>query len=109
MDARTKPAKARHGGRRARPAARPRKPAPARDTDQELLRQLATELRRNDENAERLRLVVKAALAQRCGPSLAEALSGAPDISGPEFDEVFEEIERFRHDPIMMQVRDVDL
>jgi hypothetical protein len=109
MDARTKPAKTRYRGRRARPAVRSRKPASERGDDQALMRELAAGLRRNDENAERLRLVLKAALAQRRGPTFAEAISGAPDISCPEFDEVFEEIERFRHDPIMMQVRDVDL
>ena len=106
MDTRTKPAKTRHRRRRAR-AARPRKAVRARDDDQTLLRQLAAELRRNDENAERLRLVLNTVLAQR-GPTLAEALY-APDISGREFDDVFEEIARFRHDPIMMRVRNVDL
>ena len=107
MDARTKPAKTRYS--RARSRARARKPVGRRGQDQALVRELAAELGRNDENAERLRLVLKAALGQKRGPSLAEVMSAAPDISGPEFDEVFEEIERLRHDPVMMQVRDVDL
>jgi hypothetical protein len=33
----------------------------------------------------------------------------AGSIAGPEFDKVFEEIERFRHQPEMMKVRDIDL
>jgi hypothetical protein len=36
-------------------------------------------------------------------------MASLPDVSGPEFDKVFEEIEKFRHDPVMMRVRDVDL
>jgi hypothetical protein len=36
-------------------------------------------------------------------------MAAGPDISGPEFDEVFEEIERFRRDPVMQKVREVDL
>jgi len=36
-------------------------------------------------------------------------LDSLPDISGPEFDAVFEEIERFRHDPVANKLRDVDL
>jgi hypothetical protein len=39
---------------------------------------------------------------------LAEALH-VPVISGPEFDAVFEEIDRARRDPVMLKVRDVDL
>jgi hypothetical protein len=40
---------------------------------------------------------------------VAEVMDAAPDISGPEFDHIFEEIERFRHSPIAMKVRDIDL
>jgi len=43
-----------------------------------------------------------------CSSDLAEALYD-PALAGPEFDAIFEEIERSRHDPAMMQVRDVDL
>jgi hypothetical protein len=107
MDARTKP-------RRTRRSARPvdkheRAPAPVRDEDAALIRQLVSELRHNDENAERLRAILRAALKERRGPTIAEMLNAGPDISGPEFDAVFEEIERFRHHPVMMQVRDIDL
>ena len=41
--------------------------------------------------------------------TVAEVMRSLPDISGPEFDEVFEEINRFRQHPIIIQVRDVDL
>jgi hypothetical protein len=42
-------------------------------------------------------------------PSIAEVMRSLPDISGPEFDEAFDEIERLREHPIMKQVRDVEL
>ncbi len=79
-----------------------------REQDAALVRRLAAELRRNDSNADRLRFVLRGAIAEHREPTLAEALYD-PIIAGPEFDEVFEEIERFRHDPVMMKVRDVDL
>ncbi len=41
------------------------------------------------------------------GPSIAEVLRSLPNVSGPEFDEAFEEIERLRQHPVMEQVRDV--
>ncbi len=79
-----------------------------REQDAGLVRRLAAELRRNDENADRLRFVLRGAVARHRGPTIAEALYD-PSVAGPEFDEVFEEIERFRHHPVMMKVRDVDL
>ena len=79
-----------------------------REQDAALVRRLAAELRRNDANAERLRLVLRGALAEHRGTRIAEALYD-PVIAGPEFDQVFEEIERFRHQPEMMSVRDIDL
>jgi hypothetical protein len=42
-------------------------------------------------------------------PSIADILRSLPDISGPEFDEVFEEIERLRQHPIIKRVRDIEL
>ena len=42
-------------------------------------------------------------------PTIAEVMTSLPDISGPEFDAIFEDIDRFRHHPVMMKVRDVDL
>lgn len=41
--------------------------------------------------------------------TMADIMLSLPDISGAEFDAAFEQIEAFRHDPIMMQVRDVEL
>ena len=107
MDARTKSHKPRRT--RSSPRASKHMGKVASETDATLVRQLAAELRRGDENAERLRVVLRAALAERRGPTLAEVINAAPDISGPEFDSVFEEIERLRHHPVMMKVRDVDL
>jgi hypothetical protein len=43
------------------------------------------------------------------GPTVAEVIASLPDVSGSEFDKVFEEIEKLRHNPVMMRVRDVDL
>jgi hypothetical protein len=80
-----------------------------REDDALLIQSVAKALRSNDASAERARAALRAAAKQDAGPTIAEALSSFPDISGPEFDEVFEEIERFRHDPIMLQVRAVDL
>ena len=107
MDARSKPAKNRP--KRAGSAARVRKPVHARLPDRALLRKLTDELRRNDENAERLWLVMEAALAKRRGPTIAEVMDAGADISGAEFDSAFEEIERLRHDPVMQKAREVDL
>jgi hypothetical protein len=36
-------------------------------------------------------------------------MASMPDVSGSKFDEVFEEIEKFRHDPVMMRLREIDL
>jgi hypothetical protein len=79
-----------------------------REQDAALIRRLAGELRRKDVNAERLRSVLRGVLAKSRGTNLAEALYD-PAISGPEFDEVFQEIEQFRRSPEMMRVRDIDL
>jgi hypothetical protein len=49
------------------------------------------------------------AVGRNTEPSIADVLRSLPDISGPEFDWVFEEIERLRQHPIMKQVRDVEL
>ncbi|MEA2904324.1 MAG: hypothetical protein QOI12_1711 [Alphaproteobacteria bacterium] len=106
MDARTKAVKAHR--KRLRTRRMKRVEVTVREKDAALVRKLAAALRRDGDNAERLRLVVHAAVHERPrGPTLAEALYD-PVIAGPEFDEVFAEIERFRHDPIMMQLRDND-
>jgi hypothetical protein len=80
-----------------------------REPDAALVRAMAAALRRDDAAARRLRAIVRQAVAQDPEPSVGKVLNSLPDISGPEFDAVFDEIERSRRDPIMMQVRDVDL
>jgi hypothetical protein len=106
MDARTKALKAHR--KRLRTRRMKRVEVTLRERDAALMRKLAAHLRRDDANAQRLRAVLGAAVKEQRGPTVAEMLYD-PAIAGPEFDEVFEEIERFRHHPIMMQVRDVDL
>ena len=106
MDARTKAVKAHR--KRLRTRKMKRVEVTVREEDAALVRKFAAQLRRNDENAQRLRFVLRGAVAEHRGPTIAEALYD-PAIAGPEFDEVFEEIERFRHHPVMQQVRDVDL
>jgi len=80
-----------------------------RDQDAELVRDIAASLRRDDISAQRLRTAMRDAVDPGNEPSIAEVLRSLPDISGPEFDEAFEEIARLRKQPIMKQVRDVKL
>lgn len=106
MDARTKAVKTHR--RRLKARRMQRVEVTVRKQDATLVRKLVARLRHNDDNADRLRCVMRAAVAEDRGPTLLEALYD-PVVSGPEFDEVFEEIERSRHHPIMMKVRDLDL
>jgi hypothetical protein len=71
-----------------------------------LLRDVAAKLRTSAGETKR----IKAALTTTSNKkrSLAEALYD-PIIAGPEFDDVFEEIERSRRDPEMMKTRDIEL
>ena len=78
------------------------------EKDAALIRRVALELRRKDANADRLRFALRGALANDRGTSIAEALYD-PVIAQPEFDELFEEIGRLRHQSPMMNPRDVDL
>jgi len=80
-----------------------------RDQDAALLRGVAELLRRNNVSARKLRTAMRGAVGQRSEPSIADVMNSLPDISGPEFDEVFDEIERLRQHPIMKQVRDIEL
>ena len=105
MDARTKALKAHR--KRLRTRRMKRVEVTVRDRDAALVRQLAEALRGNGQNAERLRLRLHDAITEPRQPNLAEALHDS-SIAGPEFDEVFEEIERFRHHPTLIKVRDVD-
>ena len=47
--------------------------------------------------------------SQKKGPTAVEVIDAGPDISGPEFDPVFEEIERIRRDPTLQKAREFDL
>jgi hypothetical protein len=80
-----------------------------RNQDAAMVRDLAAALRRDDESARKLRTTVRNAFGQHAEPSIADVLRSLPDVSGPEFDSAFGEIERLRQDPIMKQVRDVEL
>jgi hypothetical protein len=80
-----------------------------RNPDAATVRDLATVLRRDDDAASTLRSMVRAAVGPRTEPSVAEVISSLPDVSGSEFDDAFEEIERLRRHPIMQQTRDVEL
>jgi|SRR3954463_7882094 hypothetical protein len=72
-----------------------------------LLRDVAAKLRTTASDAKRIKAALNASpVKQR--KSLAEALYD-PVIAGAEFDEVFEEIQRARHDPEMVKTRDIDL
>jgi hypothetical protein len=106
MDARTKALRAHRKRLQARRMKRVE--VTLREQDAALIRRLVADLRRNDANADRLRFVLRGTLAEHRGTRIAEALYD-PVIAGPEFDKVFEEIERFRHQPEMMKVRDIDL
>jgi predicted ATPase len=76
--------------------------------DASLVRDVAETLRRNDVAALRLRSALRSAVGKGA-PTIADVIKELPDISGPEFDSIFQEIERFRHAPVMLKVRDVEL
>jgi len=107
MDARTKALKAHRKRMRVRQMKRVE--VTVREQDAGLIRRLAAELRRDDQAAHRIRAALDGTAADDGGPTVADVMAALPDISGPEFDKVFEEIEKFRHDPVMMRVRDVEL
>jgi hypothetical protein len=106
MDARTKAVKTHRTRLKARRMQRVE--VTVREHDAVLLRKVASELRRDDAAAQRLRKVLAGATSRPRKRTIAEVFDSLPDVSGPEFDAAFEEIERFRHDPIMMKVRDVE-
>ena len=80
-----------------------------RNQDAALFRDMAATLRRDDVSARKLRMAMRDAFGQHAELSIAEVLDTLPDVSGAEFDSVFEEIERFRQHPLMKKVRDVEL
>jgi len=107
MDARTKALKAHR--KRLRTRKMKRVEVTVHEQDAPLIRRLAAELRRDDQTARRIRAALDRTAVDAGGPTVAEVMASLPDVSGSEFDKIFEEIERFRHDPVMMRVRDVDL
>jgi hypothetical protein len=73
-----------------------------------LLRDVAAKLRAGHANVKRFKAALKEAETIGRGKSLAEALYD-PVVAAPEFDEVFDEIERSRRDPAMLKMREIDL
>lgn len=106
MDARTKALKTHR--KRLRTRGMKRVEVTLQEQDAALLRRVASKLRKPDAEAARVRAALREAVAEHRAPMLAEALYD-PVIARPEFDEVFDEIERARRDPVMLKVRDVDL
>ena len=106
MDAQTKALKSYRKRLRARGVKRVE--VLVRTQDVALVRQLAASLRNDGADAERLREAVRGGVAGNQEKTLAEMLYD-PTIAGPEFEEVFAEIERSRRDPAMIKMRDVDV
>ena len=107
MDARTKAVKTHRKRLRTRGMKRVEVTVPSKDAD--LVRQVAAVLRSNGNQAQRLRTTLRRSADRGADPTIAEAMDALPDISGPEFDAFFEEVERARHHPTMMKMRDIDL
>ena len=104
MDARTKAVKIHRKKLRSRGLKRVE--VTVRAENVALLRDLAARLRTTGEESTRLKAALVPALSKK--RSLAEVLYD-PILAGREFDDVFEEIERSRHDPEMMKTRDIEL
>ncbi len=107
MDARTKAVKTHRKRQHARGMKRVEVTVPARDA--KLVREVAAALRTGGVAAQRITKSLRQITGRSREPTIADVMDAGPDISGAEFDAVFEEIERFRHDPVMQKVRDVDL
>lgn len=106
MDARIKALKAHRSRQRKRGLKRVEVTVKSRDVA--LIRDLAEILRGESQRATRLRSALRKVDAPGSPSTLAEILHD-PSISGPEFDAFFEEIDRLRHEPTMMQIRDLEL
>jgi hypothetical protein len=107
MDARTKALKSHRKRLRSSGLKRVEVTVPARDA--ELVRQIASVLRTKSPRANRLAHEIRQIAGGKRHLSAAEVIDAGPNISGPEFDSVFEEIERLRRDPVLQRARDVDL
>jgi hypothetical protein len=106
MDARTKAVKSHRKRLRSSGLKRVEVTVPVNDAT--LVREVASVLRNGGATAQRLASSVRQITAGKKEPTIAEVMDAAPDISGPEFDAIFEEIERLRHDPVVNKVRDVE-
>lgn len=73
----------------------------------ELLRDVAARLREKSADLKRIKSAISPEPVGK-RRSLVDALYD-PAIAGPEFDDVFEELERLRRDPEMQRTREVDL
>jgi hypothetical protein len=104
MDARTEAVKTHR--KRLRTRGLKRVEVTVRAENVALLRDLAARLRTTTEESKRIKATLAPASNRK--RSLAEALYD-PVLAGREFDDVFEELERSRHDPEMMKTRDIDL
>jgi hypothetical protein len=107
MDARTKALKTHRKRLRNNGLKRVEVTVPSRDA--KVVREVAALLRAGGASARRLAASVREIGGVGKEPTIAEVMDSLPDISGPEFDAVFEEIERFRRDPVANKLRDVDL
>lgn len=103
MDARTKAVKTHRKRLATRGMKRVEVTVPARDAG--LVRQIASALRENGPEAQKIRQ----APSRKKHLSAAEVIDAGPDISSPEFDPVFDEIEQLRRDPVLQRAREVDL
>ena len=106
MDARTKALKSHRKRLRISGLRRVEITVPAGDA--KLVREMAALLRKGGASARHLASSMRQITGEKAEPTIAEVIKSLPDISGPEFDAVFDEIERFRHDPIANKVRDVE-
>jgi hypothetical protein len=107
MDARTKALKTHRKRLRNNGLKRVEVTVPSRDA--KVVREVAALLRAGGAPARRLTASVQQIVGVGKEPTIAEVIDSLPDISGPEFDAVFEEIERLRHDPVANKLRNVDL
>ena len=106
MDARAKAFKNRR--KRLQPRGMKRVEVTVRAEHVPLVRDIAAKLRANPKNAQRIKAALNDAANFGRGKSLAQALHD-PVIAAPAFDDVFDEIERARRDPIMRGMRDIAL
>ena len=107
MDARTKALKTHRKRLRARGMRRVEVTVPSRDA--KLIREIAATLRAGGSAGRRLGSSLRRITDEGKEPTVADVIDAGPDISGPEFDAAFEEIERLRHDPAVQKPRNVDL